>query len=88
MSEHQRRYVVRWLRESLAGRAGSTSLLPELKRWFYEHRILLTRAYGAPRLAEWDRALTATRDDGNVDAGVAVDSAAQAVHRSNERVLR
>jgi hypothetical protein len=41
MTEHQRRYVVRWLRETIAGRAGSTSLLPELKRWFYEHRILL-----------------------------------------------
>lgn len=41
MTEHQRRYVVRWLRETLAGRTGTTGLLPELKRWFYEHRILL-----------------------------------------------
>jgi len=41
MTEHQRRYVVRWLREALAGRANASGLLPELKRWFYEHRILL-----------------------------------------------
>ncbi|HEX6705068.1 MAG TPA: Tn3 family transposase [Albitalea sp.] len=41
MTEHQRRYVVRWLRETLAGRANTSGLLPELKRWFYEHRILL-----------------------------------------------
>lgn len=41
MTEHQRRYVVRWLRETLTGRAERGSLLPELKRWFYEHRILL-----------------------------------------------
>lgn len=41
MTEHQRRYVVRWLREALTGRANATGLLPELKRWFYEHRILL-----------------------------------------------
>lgn len=41
MTEHQRRYVVRWLRETLVGRSGTAALLPELKRWFYEHRILL-----------------------------------------------
>lgn len=41
MTEHQRRYVVRWLREILAGRGGINGLLPELKRWFYEHQILL-----------------------------------------------
>ena len=41
MTEHQRRYVVRWLRETLAGRGGISGLLPELKRWFYEHQILL-----------------------------------------------
>ncbi|HET9646529.1 MAG TPA: DUF4158 domain-containing protein [Burkholderiaceae bacterium] len=41
MTEHQRRYLVRWLRDTLAGRAGTGGLLPELKRWFYEHRILL-----------------------------------------------
>lgn len=40
MTEHQRRYVVRWLRETLTGRAETRSLVPELKRWFYEHRIL------------------------------------------------
>jgi TnpA family transposase len=89
MTEHQRRYVVRWLRETLAGRAGGILLLPDLKRWFYDHRILLVaerelrrliagaqrdheaqlidglvRAYGAPRLAEWDQTLASTRDDG------------------------
>ncbi|MDG0854458.1 Tn3 family transposase [Roseateles puraquae] len=41
LTEHQRRYVVRWLRETLQGRAGVSSLLGELKQWFYEHRILL-----------------------------------------------
>ena len=41
LSEHQRRYVVRWLRETLSGSAGGGMILPELKRWFYEHRILL-----------------------------------------------
>lgn len=40
MTEHQRRYVVRWLRETLNGRSDRTSLLPELMRWFYDHRIL------------------------------------------------
>jgi hypothetical protein len=40
MTEHQRRYVVRWLRETLNGRSDQTSLLPEVKRWFYDHRIL------------------------------------------------
>ncbi len=41
MTEHQRRYVVRWLRETLTGRAGGGTVLPELKRWFYDHQILL-----------------------------------------------
>ncbi len=40
MTEHQRRYVVRWLRETLNGRSDHTSLLPETKRWFYDHRVL------------------------------------------------
>lgn len=40
LSEHQRRYVVRWLRETFAGRTETTSLLTDLKRWFYDHRIL------------------------------------------------
>lgn len=40
MTEHQRRHVVRWLRETLNGRSDNTSLLPEIKRWFYDHRIL------------------------------------------------
>ena len=41
MTEHKRRYVVRWLRETFADRADRSSLLPELKCWFYDHRILL-----------------------------------------------
>ncbi len=41
LTEHQRRYVVRWLREALEGSTSGGSILPELKRWFYEHRILL-----------------------------------------------
>lgn len=40
MTEHQRRYVVRWLRETLVSRSDQTSLLPALKRWLYDHRIL------------------------------------------------
>ena len=41
MAEHQRRYVVRWLKERLTGRPDRGDLLYELKRWFYEHRILI-----------------------------------------------
>ena len=41
LSEHQRRYVTRWLREALVGSGSSGSLLTDLKRWFYDHRILL-----------------------------------------------
>lgn len=50
MTEHQRRYVVRWLRETLTGRADSGSLLPDLKRWFYDHRILLVAERELKRL--------------------------------------
>ena len=32
---------MRWLRETLAGPGSTTGLLPELKRWFFEHHILL-----------------------------------------------
>jgi hypothetical protein len=41
MAEHQRRYVVRWLKERLSGRPERGRLLHELKRWLYEHRILI-----------------------------------------------
>ena len=41
MAEHQRRYVARWLKERLTGRPGRGDLLYELKRWLYEHRILV-----------------------------------------------
>jgi len=41
MAEHQRRYVVRWLKERLTGRPDRGDLLYELKRWLYEHRILV-----------------------------------------------
>ncbi|WP_341315095.1 DUF4158 domain-containing protein [Paraburkholderia sp. IMGN_8] len=43
MTEHQRRYVVRWLKTVIMGRQDRTSLLQDLKRWLYEHRILLQR---------------------------------------------
>lgn len=41
MAEHQRRYVTRWLKERLTGQPSRTELFHELKRWLYEHRILL-----------------------------------------------
>ena len=41
MAEHQRRYVVRWLKERLGGRPERGDLLHELKRWLYDHRILI-----------------------------------------------
>jgi len=41
MAEHQRRYVVRWLKERLSGRPNRADLMQELKRWPYEHRILI-----------------------------------------------
>lgn len=40
ITEHQRRYLVRWLRETMAGRVERKSLMADLKRWLYEHRIL------------------------------------------------
>ncbi|CAB3807830.1 Tn3 family transposase ISBusp1 [Paraburkholderia ultramafica] len=43
MTEHQRRYVMRWLKSALSGRQDRNGLLHELKRWLYEHRILLPR---------------------------------------------
>ena len=43
MTEHQRRYVVRWLKAVLSGRQDRNGLLQDLKRWLYEHRILLQR---------------------------------------------
>ena len=43
MTEHQRRYVVRWLKTVITGRQDRNSLLQDLKRWLYEHRILLQR---------------------------------------------
>jgi TnpA family transposase len=41
MAEHHRRYVVRWLKEHLTGRPERGELLYELKRWLYEHHILI-----------------------------------------------
>ncbi len=41
IAEHQRRYVIRWLKEQLAGRPESGQLTSDLKRWFYEHRIVI-----------------------------------------------
>lgn len=41
ISQHQRRYLTRWLREAIVGSASCRSLLTDLKGWFYDHRILL-----------------------------------------------
>jgi hypothetical protein len=41
IAEHQRRYVIRWLKEQLTGRPERSQLMSDLKRWFYEHRIVI-----------------------------------------------
>lgn len=41
IAEHQRRYVIRWLKEQLTGRPERGQLMSDLKRWFYEHRIVI-----------------------------------------------
>lgn len=41
IAEHQRRYVIRWLKEQLTGRPERGHLMSDLKRWFYEHRIVI-----------------------------------------------
>lgn len=41
MSEHQRRYLVRWLKETLRGRPQPSALLGEVKTWLYHSRILI-----------------------------------------------
>ncbi len=41
MAEHQRRYVVRWLKERLSGRQDRSTALFDLKQWLYEHRVLI-----------------------------------------------
>ncbi|KVE40067.1 transposase [Burkholderia sp. BDU5] len=43
MAEHQRRYVVRWLKERLSGRQDRSSALFDLKCWLYEHRVLIVQ---------------------------------------------
>lgn len=43
ITEHQRRYVVRWLKAAISGGHDRKGLKHELKRWLYEHRILLQR---------------------------------------------
>ncbi|CAG9184814.1 Tn3 family transposase ISBusp1 [Cupriavidus laharis] len=50
MAEHQRRYVTRWLKERLAGQPSRSDLLHELKRWLYEHRILIPHDRALKRL--------------------------------------
>ncbi|UBM07889.1 Tn3 family transposase [Cupriavidus metallidurans] len=50
MAEHQRRYVMRWLKERLAGQPSRSDLLHELKRWLYEHRILIPHDRALKRL--------------------------------------
>lgn len=41
MRENQRRYVVRWIKELLTGRPDTSSLLAQVKKWLYEHTILI-----------------------------------------------
>ncbi|MBB3262128.1 hypothetical protein F4827_007008 [Paraburkholderia bannensis] len=41
IAERQRRYVIRWLKEQLTGRPERGQLMSDLKRWFYEHRIVI-----------------------------------------------
>lgn len=41
MTEHQRRYLVRWLKETLVGRPDASSLLMQVKVWLYQHQILV-----------------------------------------------
>ncbi|MFS8981712.1 hypothetical protein PO002_46620, partial [Cupriavidus necator] len=43
MTEHQRRYAVRGLKAATSGGQDRKGLLQDLKRWLYEHRILLQR---------------------------------------------
>ncbi len=50
MAEHQRRYVTRWLKERLTGQPSRTALFHELKRWLYEHRILIPHDRALKRL--------------------------------------
>ncbi|BBE10388.1 Transposase Tn3 family protein [Mycoavidus cysteinexigens] len=42
MTEHQRRYLVRWLKEILSGCPDSSTLLAQIKVWLYDHRILIS----------------------------------------------
>lgn len=41
MAEHQRHYVVRWLKERLSGRQDRSTALLDLKQWLYEYRVLI-----------------------------------------------
>ncbi|CAE6965459.1 Tn3 family transposase [Paraburkholderia domus] len=41
IAEHQRRYVIYWIKDQLTGRPESGQLMNELKRWFYEHHIVI-----------------------------------------------
>ena len=50
MAEHQRRYVTRWLKERLAGQPSRSDMLHELKRWLYEHRVLIPHDRALKRL--------------------------------------
>lgn len=50
MTEHQRRYVVRWLKETLPGRPDLSTQLGDLKRWLYEHQILIVHDRELKRL--------------------------------------
>lgn len=41
VAEHQRRYVIRWLKEQLTSGPERGKLVSDLKRWLYERRIVI-----------------------------------------------
>lgn len=50
MSEHRRRYIVRWLKELMMGRPDTSTLLMQTKTWLYQHRILIAHDRELKRL--------------------------------------
>ena len=52
MSEHRRRYLVRWLKELMMGRPDTSTLLMRVKTWMYQHRILIIHDRELKRLIQ------------------------------------
>lgn len=52
MSEHRRRYLVRWLKELMMGRPDTSTLLMQVKTWLYQHRILIVHDRELKRLIQ------------------------------------